>query len=64
MSPNMFHNLDDGACDQISKGLNEGDFVKIKLKQRGMANMKYYKGTETVVLGKKVSCPIGFAAIP
>jgi len=31
---------------------------KIKLKLRGMANMKYFKGLNTEVLGKKLSSPI------
>ncbi len=51
MSKKVFDALDDGAGDQITKGLNNTDYVKIKMKQRGMANMKYFKGTQTKILG-------------
>lgn len=37
---------------------NNKDFELIKLKLRGMLNLKYYKGTETTILGHKVSSPI------
>ena len=46
------------------KQLNEEDFVRIRLKHRGMANLKYFKGTETAILGHKVNFPIGLGAIP
>ena len=48
----------------MTKHANEEDFVKIKLKQRGMANMTYFKGTDTTILGHKVAMPIGLGAIP
>ena len=62
----VFEALDDGAGDQVTKGLNTTDFVKIKLKQRGMANMKYFKGTQTRVLGGRheVQTPIGLGPLP
>ncbi len=64
MSQKLFKEIDDGAADQVTKGLNESDFVKIKMKHRGMANMKYFKGTETKILGHKVQTPIGLGPVP
>jgi len=45
MSPALFASLDSGAGDQVTLGLNQSDFPMIKMKQRGMANMKYFKNT-------------------
>lgn len=45
MAHKIFEALEDGAGEQVTKNLNQADFVKIKMKQRGMANMKYFKGT-------------------
>ena len=64
MSERLFTELDEAAGNQVTKRLNEEDFVRIKLKQRGMANMKYFKGPESKILGHKVSTPIGIAALP
>lgn len=43
---------------------NNKDFESIKLKLRGMLNMKHFQGTETTILGHKVSSPIHIAPIP
>jgi (S)-2-hydroxy-acid oxidase len=64
MSERLFKELDDASGDQITKKRNEDDFVKIKLKLRGMANMKHFKGTETTILGHKVAYPFGLSALP
>ena len=62
MSQRVFKELE--GADTVSKTLNEQDFIKIKLKHRGMANMAFYKGTEIQILGHKISTPIGIGAIP
>ncbi|TNV78722.1 hypothetical protein FGO68_gene9069 [Halteria grandinella] len=64
MSLTQFTTLDAGAGAQHVKQLNEEDFVKIRLKHRGMANLKYFKGTETAILGHKVAYPIGLGTMP
>lgn len=64
MSAKLFKELDDGSADQVTRGANESDFVKIKMKHRGMANMKYFKGTDTMILGHSVQTPIGLGPIP
>jgi hypothetical protein len=51
MSQKVFRELEEGAADQLTKECNERDFVSIKLKIRGMANMKYFKGTAATILG-------------
>lgn len=60
----MFKQLEDGSADQVSKKSNEEDFVRIKMKQRGMANMKYFKGTETSILNNYFTLPIGLGPLP
>ena len=64
MSKRLFAELDSAAGNQTSKKLNEEDFSRIKLKQRGMANMQYFKGPASTFLGKQVSTPIALAALP
>ena len=64
MSLKLFKDLDQGSADQVTKEVNERDFLKIKLKIRGMANMKYFKGTATKILGHTVQTPIGLGPIP
>lgn len=64
MSQKIFEALEDGAGDQVTKRLNEEDFVKIKIKQRGMANMKYFKGTQTKVFGRELQTPIALGGVP
>ena len=65
MSTKVFEALEDGAGDQVTKGLNTVDYVKIKMKQRGMANMKYFKGTQARVLARyEVQSPIALAGMP
>ena len=49
MSQTIFNKLEAAAHDGLSKKLNEEDFFKIKLKLRGMANLKFFKGTETSI---------------
>jgi hypothetical protein len=34
------------------------------MKHRGMANMKFFKGTNTLILGHSVQTPIGLGPIP
>ena len=50
----------------MTKERNERDFVDIKLKIRGMANMKYFKGTAATILGQQhtLQTPIGLGPIP
>ena len=64
MSQSLFAQLDSSAGNQITKKLNEEDFERIKLKQRGMANLKYFVGPEAYILGHKVSTPIGLGTVP
>lgn len=64
MSKRLFADLDSAAGNQSTKKLNEEDFSRIKLKQRGMANIMYFKGPGSTFLGQKVSSPIGLAALP
>ena len=40
------------------------DFNKIKLKLRGMLNLKYFEGITTTFLGCKLSSPIGLGPLP
>lgn len=63
MSKPMFEYLQGYSEDGHTKAANHKDFEYIKLKQRGMANMKYFKGSETTILGNKVSSPIQIAPI-
>lgn len=49
--------------DGHTKKDNEKDFEHIKLKLRGMANMKYFKGLSTTIMGQKVDSPIGISPI-
>eukprot|EP00347_Sterkiella_histriomuscorum_P024048 403332483 len=61
----LYSQLEDGAGDQVTKQANQEDFVRIKMKQRGMANMKYFKGPQTTILnGSPVSTPIGLGPLP
>lgn len=55
--------MDSHTNDGYPKQENESDFSLIKLKHRGMANLKFFKGTETTILGHKVSAPIGVAPL-
>ena len=64
MSSKAFKELDDGSADQVTRASNESDFIKIKMKHRGMANMKFFKGTNTLILGHSVQTPIGLGPIP
>jgi isopentenyl diphosphate isomerase/L-lactate dehydrogenase-like FMN-dependent dehydrogenase len=63
LSKPYYENIAGYAEDGIAKQDNEKDFELIKLKQRGMANMKYFKGLETTILGQKVQSPIGVAPL-
>jgi len=36
--------LDDGNGEEVTKNENHDDFIRIKMKLRGMANMKYFEG--------------------
>jgi len=40
------------------------DFYNIKLKLRGMANLKNFKGLNSHILIKQVSSPIGIGPLP
>ena len=67
MSARVFEALQDGAANQVTLARNHEDYAQlIKIKQRGMANMKYFKGTHTsVLLGQHtVKTPIGMAGMP
>lgn len=65
MTPKVFHFLEDGSTEQVTKNSNETDFVQVLLKQRGMANMKHYKGTTTSFLGSTtLSAPVGLGPMP
>ena len=58
-----FEYINGHAQDGFSKEDNENDFNLIKLKQRGMANLKYFRGIEMTILGHKVASPINMAPI-
>lgn len=60
----VFQSLEDGAGDQVTKQENEEDFIRIKMKLRGMANMKYFEGSQSTILGHKVSTPISLGGLP
>ncbi|CDW73041.1 hydroxyacid oxidase 2 (long chain) [Stylonychia lemnae] len=64
LSKNIYESLEDGNGDQVTKSENEEDFVRIKMKLRGMANMKYFKGIEKEFNLKKVSSPIVMGNLP
>ena len=40
------------------------DFNAIKLRLRGLANLKYFRGIESKVLGRPVASPIGVGPLP
>jgi len=56
--------LDDGNGDQVTKIENSDDFIRIKMKLRGMANMKYFEGLEKVFNQKKLTSPIVIGHMP
>ena len=64
MTPKVFQYLEDGSSEQITKNSNESDFIKVLLKQRGMLNMKYFKGSSAQLLGKHLSGPVGVGSMP
>ena len=49
--------------DFAKKTLSKQFYEYIKLKLRGMANMSFFKGTETTILGHKVSSPIAISPL-
>ena len=52
------------ATPLYNKSEKVNDFNKIKLKLRGMLNLKYFEGITTTVLGCKLSSPIGIGPLP
>ena len=60
----MLDSLEDAAGDHLTKAWNEKHFEAIKLKQHGMANMSFYKGTSITILGNKLTTPLGIGPIP
>ena len=60
--------LDKPAFDHLNGGGHpahfQSDFNHIKLKLRGMANLKYFKGINTKILGSEFSSPICLALPP
>lgn len=51
LSKHLYEHLNGFSQDGITKRENAGDFEYIRLKLRGMFNMKNFKGIETTILG-------------
>jgi isopentenyl diphosphate isomerase/L-lactate dehydrogenase-like FMN-dependent dehydrogenase len=63
LSKPIYDYLSGYSEDGHTKVDNEKDFEYIKLKLRGMINMKHFKGIETTILGHKISTPICISPI-
>lgn len=58
LSKPIYDYLSGYSEDGHTKIENEKDFEYVKLKLRGMINMKNFKGIETTILGHKIASPI------
>lgn len=63
MSKKLYDYYNGYSEDGVCREENSADLNRIKLKLRGMANLKYFKGIETKVLGHPVKSPIGIAPV-